>query len=194
MDWDQRYIEQDTPWDHGMAAPAIAEVQHREAFAPGTRVLVPGCGLGHDARAWADHGCVASGLDISPVALQKAEQRYGAGDALEWLLQDLFEPAWAPRGAYEVVWEHTCFCTLAPEIRNRYVDAVAALLAPGGLLCGLFFTDTGMPAGEGPPFSVSNGEVADLLEGRFVLQWEKAPERAYDSRQGRESLMCWKRL
>src|SRR5690606_39929183 len=37
------------------------------------KVLVPGCGSGNDARFLASRGCDVVGLDISHIALQRAE-------------------------------------------------------------------------------------------------------------------------
>lgn len=192
MDWETRYQKQDTPWDHGVAAPAIDEVIERQVFFPGAKVLVPGCGLGHDAQAWSDGGFLVTGLDISATALSQAESRYGRG-GITWLQADLFVSDPSDAGCYDIVWEHTCFCAIPLEMRQAYVEAVLHRLKPGGLFCGLFFTDTGNPDGEGPPFNVSRDEVASLLRPHFDLQWEKRPDRAYESREGREWLMVWKK-
>ncbi|NWK55206.1 methyltransferase domain-containing protein [Verrucomicrobiaceae bacterium N1E253] len=192
MDWEQRYLDDDIPWDHGEAAPAIVEVVSRQIVPEGARVLVPGCGLGHDVRAWSDAGFAATGLDIASTALERARCRYGT-DGMSWLQADLFDPELPRRGLYDVVWEHTCYCTLPLELRSAYVDAVARLLKPGGLFCALFFTDTGNGPGEGPPYSADRDEVFELFSPMFDLAWEKRPDQAYTSRVGREWLMVWTR-
>lgn len=192
MDWDERYQNQDTPWDHGEAAPAIREVVKRECFSPDAKVLVPGCGLGHDVRAWVDAGFHATGLDVSAVALNRAEKRYGR-KGLQWLQVDMFDPEGVEHAGYDIVWEHTCFCAIPLDMRMSYVDVVHRSLKPGGIFCGLFFTDTGNPAGVGPPFNVKPEEVERLFSSRFTLLWQKAPEQAYESRVGREWLMVWKK-
>jgi SAM-dependent methyltransferase len=192
MDWDQRYQNQDTPWDHGEAAPAIDEVIQRQRLEPGVEVLVLGCGLGHDVQAWANAGFSTTGVDISATALQRAEESYGI-DRMRWLLADLFASDLAKHGCYDVIWEHTCFCAIPLDWRESYVEAVFRVLKPGGIFCCLFFTDTGNPPGEGPPFNVNRDEVMRLFDSRFTLQWEKSPERSYDSRVGREWLMSWKK-
>ena len=70
MDWNRRYIEGDTPWDKGDAHPALGVALAQSALSG--RVLVPGCGTGHDVRALAGQGLEVTGLDIAPLALEKA--------------------------------------------------------------------------------------------------------------------------
>ena len=45
MDWDQRYRLEDTPWDKGVAAPALEELIKAGCFPSQAEVLVPGCRL-----------------------------------------------------------------------------------------------------------------------------------------------------
>ncbi len=74
MDWEQSYLEKNTPWDLGEPAPpliSLLENDDRSLFASST-VLVPGCGYGHDAEAWRRFGLEVTGLDVSPTALKSA--------------------------------------------------------------------------------------------------------------------------
>ena len=48
MDWDARYEQEDTPWDKGAPAPAIAKLVDEAVFPEGGKIFVPGCGTGHD--------------------------------------------------------------------------------------------------------------------------------------------------
>lgn len=45
VDWDNKYLEKDTPWDLGDVTPAVADfvASKRYPYQP-ERVLVPGCG------------------------------------------------------------------------------------------------------------------------------------------------------
>ena len=55
-DWEKRYTEKDTPWDKGEPAPGLVDWLKSQNLDPDIRVLVPGCGCGHDAQAWVDAG------------------------------------------------------------------------------------------------------------------------------------------
>ena len=73
-DWEQRYREEDTPWDKGKPAPGLVDWLSNQNIDPDTRVLVPGCGKGHDATAWAKAGFETTGMDLSDLALNDARR------------------------------------------------------------------------------------------------------------------------
>ncbi|MEZ4469768.1 MAG: methyltransferase domain-containing protein [bacterium] len=68
---DERYQRGDTPWDLGGPSPVVQRLA-RDLLTPGMRVLVPGCGRGHDVEALARAGLQVTGLDLSPTALALA--------------------------------------------------------------------------------------------------------------------------
>lgn len=194
-DWNQHYLNGHTPWDHGTAAPAIQEVLASEGFPTQARVLVPGCGFGHDVRAFARAGHSACGLDLSTRAIDDARELIGKSDEtgqIDLIAGDLFDPDLPGSNQYDVVWEHTCFCAIPRERRTDYASAVQRLLKPGGLLIGLFYINTGAHEGDGPPHDVDRQELQQLLGSGFSLEWEKAPAQSYASRAGCEWLMSWR--
>lgn len=188
MNWDKRYSEGDTPWDHGFAAPSIEEVIVRAEFSDDAEVLVPGCGRGYDVRAFASAGYAATGLDLSAVVIDECQAltNVDGGGEICFFQGDLFNPVLPRRKRYDVIWEHTCFCTFPQNLRSAYVEAVYRLLKPRGLFVGLFFTDTGKPPEVGPPFSVDQEVLQKLFSPHFSLQWEQKPNRTYESRIDRE--------
>lgn len=132
MDWEGSYRKGETPWDLGGPAPPLVAlleggtVDHRGAG----RVLVPGCGAGHDVVAWQEAGMEIVGLDLSPSALAAARERYGEG--ITGLEGDFFDEALAARCHVEMLFERTLFCTIAPSLRWSYVEAATRWLVPGG--------------------------------------------------------------
>ncbi len=74
-DWNQRYVDGDTPWDKGDAAPGLNDWLVGNDMDPDSRILVPGCGCGHDAHAWARAGFETTGVDLSELALNRAGER-----------------------------------------------------------------------------------------------------------------------
>jgi hypothetical protein len=58
IDWEERWRSKDTPWEKGYAAPPLTEYLEEggEELRNARRVLVPGCGSGHDVRELARHG------------------------------------------------------------------------------------------------------------------------------------------
>ena len=192
MDWDGRYERNDTPWDKGAPAPAIASLVDEAVFPVGAKIFVPGCGTGHDVAELAGLGYETLGLDISRLAISQAEERYKVPGA-RFILGDLFDPEWMGEASFDVVWEHTCYCAIHPSRCGDYVGAVHRLLRPGGLLVGLFFTDTQMPEGEGPPYETSRDELINMFASFFTLVAERIPPACYPDRVGREWLMIWRK-
>ena len=184
-DWENCYQECRTPWDKAAPAPELAFLLG-EGLLQG-RVLVPGCGRGHDARAIAAAGGTeVVGLDIAPSAVREA-RLIGCGAGLSFEEGSLFDPPKEWMGTFDWIWEHTCFCAIDPQDRSRYVTSVHALLRPGGHLLATFFMDPGLdPGEEGPPFGVTKEALDDLFSAHFSLDKEWAPRAAFPGREGRE--------
>ena len=192
-DWNTNYRAGDTPWDKGAAAPPLLEWLEKPGHRLNGEVLVPGCGLGHDARALAADGELrVCGLDIAPAALVKAGLRPRVGSET-YIEGDLFALPEPLQGRFDWVFEHTCFCAIEPARRGDYVRAVAGALRAGGRLLAIFYLrpwDKGEPPPPegGPPFGTSREELDGLFAERFELLEEAVPGRAYAGREGRELL------
>lgn len=187
-DWEAQYQKGETPWDKGAPSPGLLDFLAREPL-PG-RVLVPGCGAGHDVRAITPHADEVIGLDIAPSAIAAARTFPPTGHE-RYELADLFDLPAPLRGSFDWVWEHTCFCAIDPALRPAYVEAVAGALQPGGRLLAIFYLDPGNDSpDQGPPFEVSIPELDALFAPRFELLREWLPERTYPGREKRE----WMRL
>lgn len=72
-EWNQRYIDADTPWDSGLASPELARVLDEGLVPPG-RAIELGCGTGVNAVYLAKHGFGVTAVDCAPLALQQARE------------------------------------------------------------------------------------------------------------------------
>lgn len=181
--WDERWRRAETPWDMNAPAPPLVAAVTRGDLAPPARVLVPGCGAGHDARFLASRGFRVTGVDLAPLALAKARE-FAAKDgvAAEFVEADLFALPPALRG-FDAVWECTCFCAIDPSRRDDYVDAVADALRPGGRLLGLFFA---IAPEKGPPFGTTDAEVRHRFARRFTVDVLRPATDSHPARLGKE--------
>jgi SAM-dependent methyltransferase len=199
-DWELRYQTGDMPWEKGEPNPALLEFleQHRLEG----RVLVPGCGYGHDVRAIAQAGAAeVVGLDLAPSAIAGA-QAWSADRAdrikrplpVSFELGDFFALPPRHQGAFDWLFEHTCFCAIDPAMRGAYARSAAAALKPGGHYLAIFYMNPDMDPGEtGPPFG-SNAEDLDALFGEaFELERVWTPTRGYAGRVGREAMRLYRR-
>src|SRR6266446_5862054 len=59
--WENRYQTGDMPWEKGAPSPGLVDFLAAHPDLPRGTVGVPGCGTGHDVRAWAAAGFEAAG-------------------------------------------------------------------------------------------------------------------------------------
>lgn len=189
-DWNALYEKGETPWDRGVHTPVLDDALKRQPDVFKGRVLVPGCGIGHDARRLAEHGCEVVAVDIAPLAIERA-RRLDLGGRVDFRLANLFDLPSGLRGAFDLVWEHTCLCALDPPMREHYVAAVRGALKPGGRVAGVFYMSPDLDPGEsGPPFGISLEELTALWgDGGFEIEEQWVPDVAYEGRAGRERFM-----
>jgi SAM-dependent methyltransferase len=186
LEWQRRYEQNDTPWDKGTPAPALLRFLREKAISG--RVLVPGCGRGHEVRALGmQPDCSAVGLDLSPTAIADATQlaaQAGMGAAASFIVGDFFHLPSEMNGAFDWLVEHTCFCAIEPRQRPDYVRAASSALRAGGKVFGIFYLNPDTKSG--PPFAVSREELSDLFEPHFTLLEQWVPEGSFPGRENRE--------
>lgn len=183
--WDSRWVDGNTPWDMGQPSPPMVSAVEAGLLTPPGRVLVPGVGAGHDARFLASCGFEVTGIDLSDTAIGKA-RALAAEDDIDLTLQnaDLLALPASYRD-FDGVFEHTCFCAIHPSLRDDYVNAVADVLRPGGILLGVFFVFT---TEEGPPFGSSEVELRERFGRRFDIGVAKWADNSAERRDGLEML------
>ena len=193
-DWESRYRSNDTPWDKGEASPGLVEFLRTHPIHG--CVLVPGCGFGHAARAIGRGSAGRAevlGLDIAPSAVRGATA-ISACDASGGIYEtgDFLALPEKCRGAFDWVWEHTCFCAIPPDQREQYAGSVASALKPGGRFLGVFYLNPELAPGEqGPPFGVTTRELDALFEGAFELMRDWVPAQTFPNRAGRERMRLY---
>jgi SAM-dependent methyltransferase len=186
IDWDARYIAGDTPWDKDAAHPALQARLKKLPIAG--RVLVPGCGAGHDVRALAAGGAAyVLGLDVAPSALNLAQSYPKAGNEC-YQEGDFLTGNAVPPGSFDVLFEHTCLCAITPECRADYVRAAATALRDGGFLLAVFFTNPENSNPHSPPFRCDLAEMDQLFKNDFETLENCAAIPTYSERDGREIL------
>ena len=165
-DWNAAYEGGDTPWDKGYASPPLIEFLKLQSISG--RVLVPGCGAGHDVRALAAEGAEVVGLDIAPRGINKAEtfpvlydERYELGDFLNLGKQY--------HHSFDWIVEHTCLCAIDPSEREAYARSVAQALKPDGKYLAIFFREVSDYQGNGPPHPISREQSDALFGDSFEL-------------------------
>jgi len=188
--WDERYAEGRTPWDQGGVPPELARrlVARKDR---GRRVLIPGCGHGHEVAAFAAAGHDVTAIDFSAAAVERARARLGTLLAPRVQVADFFTHPFAP-ASFDLVYERTFLCAQEPASWPRVARRTAELLRPGGALLGFYFLGA---KEDGPPYGLDPEEPGAIFGNDFTLV-ESSPVPAGESLPlfaGREFWHEWRR-
>ena len=187
-DWQERYQTEDTPWDKGEPAPGLVDWLKAQTLDPETRVLVPGCGRGHDASAWAKAGFDTTGMDLAEIALSDAREKYESLPNLAFFPGNFLDEK--PQEPYDVIFEHTLYCAIDPARREDYAKSLPNWLKPGGYFLAIHFI---FPLDEeGPPFGASKDEIINRFQTNFTLRDDWKP-RHFEGRKNEEWMFLWQR-
>lgn len=174
------------PWEDDGPSPTLVDWVDRHAGrVRGRRVLVVGCGSGHDAVLLAEHGARVVAVDVSPSAIDAARARYGDRRGIEWEVGDLRRPASHWIGAFDLVVEIHTLQVLLDGARRELEQGIANVVADGGVLflcCRL--RDEHEAPGE-MPWPLTEAELArfesefgfELLESGDGVPTEQPPAR-----------------
>ncbi len=211
--WQSRFIEGSTPWDRGAPNPqlerwiragALRPVAGRQARASGSddprvaRVLVPGCGAGHEVALLAEWGFDVTAIDYAPAAIEQARARLASlmhsGRSEHLMRAEIVEAdvfAYAPGAPFDAVYEQTCLCAIHPDDWRGYADRLYEWLAPGGALFALFMQmqRPGAAGGriEGPPYHCDVNAMRALFPATH-WDWPRPPYPAIDHPMGATEL------
>ena len=146
--WESRYQSGETGWDRGASSPSLNAWLKSDGLKPGSRILVPGCGRGHEVVHLAEMDFEVSCIDIAPSAVTHLKQTLVTkGLSADVMQADLFQ--FQPTHPFDAIYEQTCLCAIQPEQREAYASLLHSWIKPGGTLFALFM-QTG--AEDGPPF------------------------------------------
>lgn len=168
--WEERYRQQHTPWDRQGPSPALTRWLTLGRLRSG-RILVPGCGRGHEVIELARAGFVVTALDFAPTAVTLLTRRLREQQLQAQVLQaDML--VWQPPVPFDAVYEQTSLCALAPAQWGAYARQLHRWLRPGGGLYALFM-QTNRPGG--PPYHCDLARMRQLFP-QDLWHWPAAAE------------------
>ncbi len=183
--WETRYRDHVTPWESG-AVPARLQRFACE-LAPGARILIPGCGSGHEARLLSEAGFDVLAIDFSQAAVDLARSNAGPfTDRVQ--LADFF--AFDAGDGFDVMIERAFLCALPRRLWPDYAARAAQLVRPGGAITGFWFLGDTL---RGPPFGTSETELQALLGDSFERVCDEPVDDSLAVFAGRERWQSWRR-
>jgi SAM-dependent methyltransferase len=170
IEWDERYAAADQVWSGDPNGALVAEVA---GLAPGTALDV-GCGEGADAVWLARNGWQVTALDVSRVALERAERHArDAGVSVTWVHSGLVE---ARLGTFDLV--SAQYPALKRTPANDAERALLDAVAPGGVLLVVHHRlEPGSTHGFDPDDYVLPKDVAALLDENWRVETDERRPR-----------------
>jgi SAM-dependent methyltransferase len=172
--WNESYASGQVPWDTGEPEPLLVEFVVSGGVAPAPTLEI-GAGTGTNAIWLAERGFDVFGIDISPLAVEKAHARL-AGRALRcrFAAWDILA-APPPDGPFRFVFDRGCFHVFdEPGERERFAAQVAAVLSPGGVWLSVIGSTEGPPREAGPPRRSARDVILAIEPALEILELRSA--------------------
>lgn len=133
------------------------------------KTLVVGCGLGDDAELLSRWQFDVTAFDLSQAAIDWCRRRYPTS-RVKYQQADLFDVPSDWKGGWDFVFEAYTVQPLPMSMRQRALEAVANLVAPGGRL--LFVTRGREPGDEadGPPWPLTIDDLRVISDAGLGMQ------------------------
>lgn len=163
-DWEQRYLEGQTGWDRGETSANLLHWIEVGLLKP-CRILIPGCGNGHEVLTLAAQGFDVVAIDIAPTPLVNLSEMLKSNNLSAKLIQaDFF--TWQPEQPFDAIYEQTSLCALHPEQWGEYEKCLYDWLSDNGKVFAQFMQSD---QESGPPFHC---DISDMLSLFKVHRWQ----------------------
>ena len=159
--WEERYENHQTGWDIGSISLPL-ETYFTQLTNKNTKILIPGCGNGHEAEFLINNGFKNTYvIDLAAAPLKNLAMRCSFPKK-NIFNEDFFE--FENDDLFDLIVEQTMFCAIDPMLRKAYIAKVAHTLKKKGKYVGLLFNKI---FESGPPFGGTQDEYYTLLKPYF---------------------------
>ncbi|BDZ65394.1 class I SAM-dependent methyltransferase [Agromyces mangrovi Wang et al. 2018] len=175
-DWDASYADSEQRWSGRPNVQLIAEL---DGQAPGTALDV-GSGEGGDAIWLAQRGWTVTGLDLSPVAVERARRAAAdSGASVEWIAANIADRP-LPGRTFDLVAGH--YLALRRDTASSAIGAMLDAVAPGGTLLvvghGEEHRATALEHGFDPDEYLQPADFAAALDDGWTIDVDEVRERS----------------
>lgn len=184
--WNERYVERDTPWDTGAPSRELIRVLDEHKIAP-CRALEVGCGTGTNAVYLASRGFEVTAVDCAPQALrlarEKAEQQ---GVTVDFVEQDvcMFGEGREP---FDFVFDRGCYHAVRRTDVDGFLGMLSRVTRPGSRFLALV-GNANEQTETGPP-RLTEEEIRRDLDPLFRI--DALREFRFEDPGGTEGPLAW---
>ncbi len=188
--WDEKYINNEAHWDMRTPTPVFEKLLDSGEFLTPGKILIAGCGKGHDAVLAAKKGYDVYAVDFSIEAIKLAKELADIENVrLNLVHEDIFKLDSVYSEYFDYVYDYVTYCSVLPERRKEYAGKIGRFLKKGGKLIAILF-----PVEErkgGPPYAVDVKEFYELFSEHLQLKYSSKKINSIKPRQGREVLQVY---
>ncbi len=173
--WLERWEREEIGFHQNEVNPYLCEYWPELHLTRGSMVFVPLCGKSQDMLWLRKQGHQVMGVELSNIAVQAFFKENGytphhvtrgkfehcEAEGIRILCGDFFDLSKDDLAKVSAVYDRASLIALPPEMRERYVRHLASILPPATQIL-LITVDYPRSEMQGPPFSVSSGEVEAL--------------------------------
>ncbi len=168
--WETRYHQKKTGWDRGDINPQLRVWLEKNVLQP-CRILVPGCGNGHEVLTLAAAGFEVVAIDIATTPVKRLRDRLKQHNLKAEVVQGNLL-SWEHEIFFDVIYEQTCLCALPQDTWTQYERKLYGWLKPQGKIFALFMQTQQQG---GPPFHCELSEMQNLFsESRWFWHAEES--------------------
>jgi len=179
--WHQRWESNSIAFHEGKANPLLVTYFKALALAKGSRVFVPLCGKTLDIAWLLSNGYRVTGAELSELAIKQLfselgvqpeitdigpVKHYSATD-IDIFVGDIFDLTRDMLGPIDAVYDRAALVALPEAVRIRYAKHITDITGNAPQLIITFEYDQKMV--EGPPFSVSSGEIIRHYKDNYEI-------------------------
>lgn len=158
--WDNRYKTNEFSWDLGKPTPYFVDWSTTIKNKSSKSILIPGCGLGHDAIFLSKCGFNVYACDFSDTALKVLSMKNKENNTnVKLISMDFFNLSGKFSNFFDFIIEYTFYCAINPNKRSLYIKNCNNLLKNDGKLIGIMLPIGKNSVSSNPPFKVTLNEL-----------------------------------
>jgi len=190
--FEERYKKDETPWELDRPDSNLIELIEKQDILP-CKTLEIGCGTGSNAIWLAQNNFKVTGIDFSPLAIEKAMAKsQKQGVEINFLEKDFLKKKTGTGASdFEFVFDRGCFHSFdEKDERKTFAKNVSLFLKDGGHWFSILGNADEGPREKGPPMR-SGMDIIEAIEPYFEIL--SLVSGRFDSSRERPA-RCWKCL